>query len=218
DPIALEALGLIHLQTGAFAEAASILRRAALAAPESARAHAMLAAILRDAGQPHAEPLARALELDPDETMALLIRAWQRGHSGDLPGARRDFARIELLDGPGPALAYQLGTTLLDAGLLDEALRHLDAAVVEELTATAEAHVNRGICLYRLGRLPEALAALIVGLEEKPSLLNGLAFRGLVHAALGKKFEARADLQRFLEHVTQGPMADEARRALAKLR
>jgi Tfp pilus assembly protein PilF len=196
--------------------AVELLERAVHVAPESAELHGMLAGLLNDLGRPNDEPLARALELDPDLSVALVTRAFARGGRGDVEGARADYARLALVDGPNREIHYGLGTTLLNNGRFDEAIAELDRAVEEP--ATAEAHVNRGICLFRLGRLPEALGALTTGFERKRSLVNALGFRGLVRATLGFTADARADLQRYLERFTSGTLADEARAALKKLR
>lgn len=214
DGHALVGLAHVHMAAGRADAALATLTRAVDADPADARARSLLAALLRDLGRPDFdEHLRAALQLDPNDAVALQTRGVARGVLGDVDGARADFARVDALSGPSPVRAYNLGTILLDCKRHEEALPHLDLAASDP-HARPEWLVNRGICLRRLGRHREAIRDLTAGHQQSPGLLNALAHRGLSRAASGDVAGGRADLRAYLAASPRGSLADEARAAL----
>ncbi len=92
--------GAHALAEGRYAEAETSLRRFLEVAPESARAHGLLASTLLYSGRakealPHAD---RAIEIDPRPAHRYAERAEIRLLTGDEAGAREDFERAEAID------------------------------------------------------------------------------------------------------------------------
>jgi len=110
------------------------------------------------------------LLVEPDvETPAVARRVLERclAELGRLPAEARSAATASLIE----------GEALRALGDWEAALVPLERAA-EQATDRIEAWVGLGWCLKRLGRLPEAIAALRRGLENSPSqpiLLYNLA-------------------------------------------
>lgn len=103
--------------------------------------------------------------------------------SGDVPGARADFATLRAVSGGNPLLmnniCWNQGITGFD---LDQALADCDVAV-----ATGEASIidSRAMVLLHLGRYEEAKAAYDQALAGQPNQSASLYGRGLARLALG---------------------------------
>lgn len=213
DADAHAALALAHAQAGRLEQTVAALRAAVKLGPDRVADLVLLAAILRDAGDPtYEEPLRAGLALDPHDAQALLVRGCARAEAGQVDGACEDFTAVAALAGADPTLAYNLGTALLNGGRHEEALPHLTAAA-ETPGAPPEWRVNRGICLRRLRRHREAIRELSAGYAAKPSLVNALGHLGLARAAV-RDPAARRDLEAYLRAQPQGSLADEVRAAL----
>jgi tetratricopeptide (TPR) repeat protein len=98
--------------------------------------------------------------------------------------------------------------TLVNRGIIHMQARNLDAAIADYEAAirvapdTAEAYVNKGLALMRLGeeRRIEAIAQLTEGLIRNPTRPEVAYFsRGMLHELLGKTREAYEDYSRAVE-------------------
>lgn len=98
--------------------------------------------------------------------------------------------------------------TLVNRGIIHMQARNLNAAIADYDAAirtapdTAEAYVNKGLALMRLGeeRRSEAVTLLTEGLIRNPSRPEVAYFsRGMLHEMLGKTREAYEDYSRAVE-------------------
>lgn len=97
---------------------------------------------------------------------------------------------------------------VVDAGL-DDRLYHLDAAL-QQTPDAAKVHFYRGITLWQLGRVAEALSELDATAVRQPDR-RGLAYlRALAHIATGQQWEttgltlAESNTLRLVEGLVQG--------------
>lgn len=124
-----------------------------------------------------------------DATLRAVHEAMRLGQSGRAAEAIRILrsGREGVLR--HPAGQDLLGRLLFEANDVEGAVRAFDA-VVALAPNFADGHVNRGVALQRLGRLPEALAAYETAVHHVPR--HGLAHfnRGNVLKLLGRPAEA----------------------------
>jgi lipopolysaccharide biosynthesis regulator YciM len=203
DRTAAEALREVLADQGAWREAAALQARLA-GGPSRLEAHLLAAAARADlagwvAGVSPPEAAARALatarlavEADPTCGAALLALSEAEGAGGTGPGALQALGRaLEVAPGAAvlawPAVVRQPDREAALALLLDRQV---------EAPGDAALRMLSGRLLHRLGRRPEALAALRSALELDQSGEVTLALRDLLReveppAAEGEDLQAR---------------------------
>ena len=163
--------------------------------------------------------LQRAIELDPTELYAYIVRARLFQAAGCLEAGREDFATIVR-----QYSAAEDGQTLLDAAQLlwDVAAEfnepdyvHSGVDVAERAAALMispyEAQVLQGKALASVGRLDEALDVLTLSVEGYRLNFEAHLFRGFVNRRLGN---TQAALDDFEYAIRRRPRSAEARAAL----
>ncbi|HET8539260.1 MAG TPA: tetratricopeptide repeat protein [Anaeromyxobacter sp.] len=182
DPAAAEGLRDVRLDQGDVAAAIEVQRRMGAPRPDPVLAH-LLAAGARAAAA--ADPVraaalaAEAMEVDPASPDARLAAAEVAGTQGDVGGALE--AVEQALDGDARAatLAWPALAAVRDAAAVEAFLRARLAARPED----AALHLLHGRALHRLGRTPDALAALRLALERDATGEVTVAMRELLREA-----------------------------------
>ena len=124
-------------------------------------------------------------------------RAVELHRRGDLPGANRLYLEIlEAEPGNFPA-RHMLGLVRHQQGQNDEALTHIDAALVIN-PGVAEAWSNYGLVLMALDRLDDALDAFARAIGLKPDYPEAFNNRAIVLARMGRYEEAIGECDRAL--------------------
>jgi tetratricopeptide (TPR) repeat protein len=109
-------------------------------------------------------------------------------------------------------LHYNLGTTLMELGRLDESAAELQQAVTLA-PGYAEAYGNLGVVLQKLGRMGDARDAYRTALDIKPGLIVARANLSVVLDQLGQHDEAVRQLhERDQVEQASSPSADTAAR------
>jgi len=145
-----------------------------------------------------ADAYARALEGDPDDTVALYSRASSLLDLGRIAEALADFERVVELDPLDLNAHCNVGTCKSRLGRDREALADFDRAL--QLNPTMQdAYAGRATSKARLGDLAGALTDYDRALELSPSDPISLANRALCKAQLGRHADALADYDLALE-------------------
>jgi len=147
------------------------------------------------------------------------------GTGGTQPPAGQESASVdELLAGlrsePRNAVLYnRLGLTYAATGKIDEALIAFQRAA--ELfgadKAAAEPRCNIAAVYFSRGRYGDALKQYKLALQVDPDFALAHYGAGAAYEALGESGQARSEYTAYLVLESQGPMADAARAALARL-
>jgi tetratricopeptide (TPR) repeat protein/mono/diheme cytochrome c family protein len=136
--------------------------------------------------------LTAAVEHDPDNVLAYLIRGDVHRARGDLDKALADFSEAVRLDPDAPAGFHRRAAAHHDRGELDRALADY-SAVLRLDPKDAVAHNNRGLAHFDRGDLKSAIADYSAALRLDPEYAVARNNRGLAHAALGQHDRAIAD-------------------------
>jgi len=167
---ALNGLGVCHLSSGDFTEAASLFERALTIEPNNAVLHRHLAIALQNIYRDReaATQYRRAIELAPNEANSY----GDLGHlllaHGDSPGATRCFRKAhELLPDSAWGMMH-LARALIEERSLSEAADVL-AKVSKMDPSSIEAPALLGHVLQQAGKFDEAEAVLRVAIEREPS-------------------------------------------------
>jgi tetratricopeptide (TPR) repeat protein len=102
-----------------------------------------------------------------------------------------------------PDYSTRAGAALNDRGDPRGALEFLDAAL-RLAPDQAEAHADRAVALFKLGRLPDARAAADRAVALRPAFFEALYNRAIIRAAQGDFAGARADLDAALRLAPAG--------------
>jgi tetratricopeptide (TPR) repeat protein len=133
----------------------------------------------------------------------------QRSGAGSEKAWQHFQAALEI-DPDEPLVHYNIGTTLMEMGRLEEALaQHREA--VRLAPGYAEAHGNIGVDLQKLGRYDEAVQAYRIALSIKPELGMFRTNLGVSLEKLGRNDEASAE---FREALTIDPQNTQDHHAL----
>ncbi len=163
-PVALYLLGMVESDSGRWAEAELLLRRALRFSPIEPRRNIALARSVRMQGRPQ-EAIAfcqTALRAAPNDSAILLETGLAQQESGALAEAEATYRHI-LINGPDPTALVNLGHLLSGDGRTDEA-----AALLENALTQAQGDpVERATFSHQLGstrkfqrRFEEALALM----------------------------------------------------------
>jgi len=200
DPGLEHERALVYRRQGRLADAESILRRLAAAAPGDAGLHTDLAITLarRQRLDEAAAELGRALEADPAHVEAWynlgVVRAQGAGRQVAVPGDAEAAYRHTLELAPDHPEAHNaLGVLLAGRGELTAALGHFRAAVAAD-PQWAEARFNLGVALDGAGKPAEALAAVEQAVAMEPD-------NARFQLALGSLYAAHGEAARALDHL-----------------
>lgn len=148
----------------------------------------------------------KAVDLDPHYYLGL--RAWNRmRYLHDYQGAVADFDRLEKISGRSFVYVTNIHMYMLkglcyqELGDHSKALETYNTGINEQVTDKGEQWVGsydylyRGILKYKMGDFDGAIEDLSRQVKEYESLADTYYYRGISYAAVGRKEEARADLQ-----------------------
>ena len=168
-------------------EAVLAYRQACELEPQSARGYTILGTRLLRWGQPEAavEPLARSVELAPDNPETWNALGLARHEAGDLRGAEEAFRGGLGRHREHRGLYLGLAALLINSRRHEEALSVYDQ-VVERWELFAAAHAGRGILLHELGRTREAEEAFVraaeVARDPRPYRIRLQEYRALLRS------------------------------------
>lgn len=159
QPDAWEGLGLAALHTNRAEEGLRFLLEARERAPDSVRVLTSVGIAQRRNGllREAIETFGQAFEIEPQAGI-LINRARVERELGQLPQAIASFQRATEIDRKAPEAWSMLSNALREAGRLEESL----SAAREALGLDpwlAEAHLNEGAALHRLGQLGAAVVS-----------------------------------------------------------
>ncbi len=197
------------LVEGDLARGERLIRRALARAPDSARAHELMAYVLAKRGDE--EGLLRHLR-EATRRKGASAAAWHEIGAllmkrSDPEGARAAFEAAITLDERFFPAHHDLGVLLHFVGRFDEALASLDRAAALA-PQSFEAHHNRGRALHALRRHEEAVESYDRALSFRPDNPPTLLNRGEALNDLRRYREALADWGRAVEIA---PDFDDAR-------
>lgn len=148
----------------------------------------------------------KAIDLDPHYYLGL--RAWNRmRYLHDYKGAIADLDALEKISGRSFVYVtsvhmYMLkGLCYQELGDRAKALETYTRGISEQVTDKGEEWVGtydylyRGILRYKMGDFDGAIEDLSRQVKEYESLADTYYYRGMSYAAVGRKDEARVDLQ-----------------------
>ena len=208
---ALVQQGLIAVQAGEFAAAATLFDRAVEADPTNVEARRQLALARIDAGQFDQAQAAyeELLALDPTQAPAHLELGQLHASRGRPQEAIRHLTRATELAPDYKQAHYQLALLLDRSGRPREALERYER-VLELDPDYADAYTRRAAVLAVLGRPIEALEILSARVDDAPSDAAALQALSVVLRQQNRVAEARAELERGLRSV-RFAATDEAR-------
>jgi Flp pilus assembly protein TadD len=105
----------------------------------------------------------------------------------------------------------------LEGGMLERA-RTLLAGIDESAVKRPDLFHDIGVALLNANRPEEAIAYFTKAVTLDPAFAEGYFRRALAHLQLLRVPECKADLQRVLERVQDGPVAEAARQTLEQLK
>ena len=208
---ALVQQGLIAVQAGEFAAAATVFARAVDADPTNLEARRQLALAHVDAGRPDRAEAAweELLALDPGRASAHFELARLLANRGQADEAIRRLTRATELAPDYKQAHYQLALLLDRAGRPAEALRRYDRVLALD-PDYAEANTRRAAALASSGRPAEAIEILGERVAGAPSDAAALQALSVVLRQQNRVAEARGRLERGLRSRTFAAV-DEAR-------
>lgn len=149
----------------------------------------------------------KAAKLEPHYFLG--SRAWYRiMHLHDYEGAIKDLDTLETISGSSFVYVTNVhmyiykGLAYKQLGNHKKALELYDHAIDEQVKTKGDQWVGtydylyRGILRYRTGDMEGAIADLTRQVKEYEALADTYYYRGLAYAAVGRKDEARLDIQR----------------------
>jgi tetratricopeptide (TPR) repeat protein len=150
--------------------------------------------------------LQKAVDLDPHYYLGL--RAWNRmRYLHDYKGAIADFDALETISGRSFVYVTNIHMYMLkglcyqELGDHAKALETYNRGIGEQVTDKGEQWVGsydylyRGILKYKMADFDGAIEDLSRQVKEYESLADTYYYRGMAYAAVGRKDEARADMQ-----------------------
>ena len=196
---ALVQQGLIAVQAGEFAAAATLFGRAVEADPTNLEARRQLALAQNDAGQPDLAQTAyeELLSLDPSQTSAHLELAKLLASRGRPSQAIGHLVRATELAPDYKQAHYQLALLLDRAARPSEALARYDQVLALD-PDYAEAATRRAATLAALGRAAEAIGILNARIAAASADVAALQALSVVLRQQGRLQEARTALERGL--------------------
>lgn len=197
---ALNAMGVLAIQSGNPREAVGYFRRAVAADPQNSRRHCNLALVLNQLRQ-RDEALAcldRAIALEADSATPHYLKAQIYL---DLGRPEEALASCEAAVEKDPAFLqahFQRGILLHQSALLDAAIASYDQ-VIRIDPGHFDAHANRALALFSLGQFAGALSGYDAALAIRPDQAVLHLHRGNVLRELNRLDAALASYDRAIE-------------------
>ena len=150
--------------------------------------------------------LRMAVQYDDSYVPAHTVLAVLYERIGEYGPAEREYRRVLALEPKSGMANNNLGAFLCRIGKVRQSLRYFERAVKDPFYQTPfAAYTNAGVCLMKLGRMPEAARQFHDALAINPKFPGALYGSARVWYLRGDAFRASAYLQR-LESVEQpGP-------------
>jgi len=127
----------------------------------------------------------RAIEIDPNYTMAFANRGNAYGIIGQWDKAKVDFSRMIEIDPKNATAWYNQGLANANLGKLDKAIADYSRAIGIELKYT-DAYNNRGVVYVELGQYDKAIADCSKAIEIDPKYAKAYYNLGVVYGNLGQ--------------------------------
>jgi tetratricopeptide (TPR) repeat protein len=139
----------------------------------------------------------QAVDRMPGDVEALTALAYAQWNAGSPADAEATFDQALRWDGNTLLALAGRGQVRADLGEYEKALDDLDRALSEPLDASAEADARsaRALALAGLRRVPEAERELAATLRIDPGRARSRLRAGRIAAILGRKKQARAELE-----------------------
>ena len=226
DPRDLQMLAILYIEDNQPHEAIPLLERSVDLYPENGETYMWLgfAQYLTEQYELAEESYMKALSRNPTLTDVRNYLGLLRYKQGDLGGAIREF-HVALRDPVYPPLSkarvrLNLGNVYLEIGNPDAALEQL-ANGANSVAASDQAyqplHLQLAKALKELGRMQEAIAALLKIIEVDEQHVGAHLELGLAYRDLSQSPAARRHLQKVIDLVPGTEAGDRAQAALARL-
>lgn len=139
----------------------------------------------------------RAIELRPDYELPYLNRGVVKDRMGLKKEAIEDYTKAIACRGSSNLAHFNRGKAWSDLGEDDKAILDYDRSI--ELRPSYEAYYNRGNSYLNLQNFEKAVANYSLAIEVDPNRPNVYGNRGIVYSLLGKRGEAKKDLDQALK-------------------
>jgi tetratricopeptide (TPR) repeat protein len=141
---------------------------------------------------------ARAMTLEPNETIGRVLRGWLRMAEGRLPEAQADMQRA-VDEVPSEINLWSLGLSFYFAGQYEAAIEQYRRAIAVE-PRSYWAHLSLGWAYERQGHVDDAIKELELtrGLLDTPQVVAALVH---AQAAAGRRVEAQATMTWLLDYA-----------------
>jgi len=226
DPRDLQQLALLYIEDNQPHEAIPLLERSVDLYPENGATYMWLgfAQYLTEQYELAEESYMKALARNPTLTDVRNYLGLLRYKQGDLDAAIREFL-VALRDPVYPPLSkarvrLNLGNVYLEIGNPDAALEQLAngaASVDASDQVFSPLHLQLAKSLKRLGRMQEAIAALVKIIEVDEQHVGAHLELGIAYRDLSQSPAARRHLQRVIDLAPGTDASDRAQVALARL-
>jgi Tfp pilus assembly protein PilF len=135
---------------------------------------------------------------------------------GHTDKAIADLKRVLEQKPDDPGVLQLMIDLLVREGREEEAKQYI-ARLPQGAKVDPNAYLNMGIKAFNEGSMDKAFESFDRAVKENPELADGYYYRGLVWMNRGKKAEARADLEKFLQLAPSHRYAADAREFLKAL-
>ncbi|MDF1660410.1 MAG: serine/threonine-protein kinase, partial [Planctomycetota bacterium] len=139
----------------------------------------------------------RAIELKPDYDLPYLNRGVARDRLGLKKEAIEDYTKAIACRSGSDLAHFNRGKAWSDLGEEEKAILDYDRSI--KINPSYEAYYNRGNSYLNLQNLKKAVANYSLAIEVDSKRPNVYGNRGIVYSLLGKREEAKADLDRALK-------------------
>lgn len=226
DPRDLQMLAILYIEDNQPHEAIPLLERSVDLYPENGETYMWLgfAQYLTEQFETAEESFMKALTRNPTLTDVRNYLGLLRYKQGDLDAAIREFLTA-LRDPVYPPLSkarvrLNLGNVYLEIGNPDAALEHLStgaSSVASSDQVYQPLHIQLARSLKELGRMQEAIAALLKVIEVEEQHVEAHLELGMAYRDLSQSPAARRHLQKVIDLAPGTPASDRAQAALARL-
>jgi protein O-mannosyl-transferase len=204
SPRAYNNRGLVHLQSGRFADAISDYTMAIMQNPSYDEAYLGRGQAYLGMGQSAKaiEDLTRALELKPSYFEAYNSRGIALLGMGRIDEAIRDYSRALEIRPSDPRLHNNRGIAYFRAGNYNESIADYTAAIALE-PSSFTSYNNRALALKNMGRLHEAIEDCTAAITLEPKFVNAYLNRGNLYLGIKNRVLAEKDFQQACDQGSQ---------------
>lgn len=149
----------------------------------------------------------KALEINPDDTLAILGRGLSYYASEQYSPALEDFNRLLELDPDFAIGYYNRGLTYSNLGQTEAAIADFDLAIALD-PSDYEAYYQRGVNYADLENYQQAIADFDEAIRLNAEYPFAYVARGYVYYTLGQYAQAVPDIERFIELQGEDVSAD----------